>query len=166
MENNFRYFSKDVAEELKITTSTLRRWSILLEKEGYIFQKNDKEQRIYYERDFKAFRELKKLLSNSVSVTDAIKAITSRDFERENNEKTLSVYSKKICLSKRELEEIIKKAVIEEREVLLQKLEEKIEETFSKQLEKTFEEKQKLLVTTQNESQKLSWWNKLFKKYS
>lgn len=166
MENNFGYFSKDVAEELKITTSTLRRWSILLEKEGYIFQKNDKEQRIYYERDFKAFRELKKLLSNSVSVTDAIKAITSRDFERENNEKTLSVYSKKICLSKRELEEIIKKAVIEEREVLLQKLEEKIEETFSKQLEKTFEEKQKLLVTTQNESQNLSWWNKLFKKYS
>lgn len=166
MENNFGYFSKDVAEELKITTSTLRRWSILLEKEGYIFQKNDKEQRIYYERDFKAFRELKKLLSNSVSVIDAIKVITSRDFKRENNEKTLSVYSEKICLSKRELEEIIKKAVIEEREVLLQKLDEKIEETLSKQLQKTFEEKQKLLVTTQNESQNLSWWNKLFKKYS
>lgn len=166
MENNFGYFSKDVAEELKITTSTLRRWSILLEKEGYIFQKNDKEQRIYYERDFKAFRELKKLLSNSVSVIDAIKVITSRDFKRENNEKTLSVYSKKICLSKRELEEIIKKAVIEEREVLLQKLDEKIEETLSKQLQKTFEEKQKLLVNTQNESQNLSWWNKLFKKYS
>lgn len=164
MENNFGYFSKNVAEELKITTSTLRRWSILLEKEGYIFQKNEKEQRIYYERDFKALRELKKLISNSIPVIDAIKVITSQHFYRENNKKTLSVYSENICLSKRELEEIIKKAMAEEREILLQKLEEKIDITLSKQLQKTFEEKQRLLVNTQNESQNLSWWSKLFKK--
>lgn len=164
MENNFGYFSKNVAEELKITTSTLRRWSILLEKEGYIFQKNEKEQRIYYERDFKALRELKKLISNSIPVIDAIKVITSQYFYRENNKKTLSVYSENICLSKRELEEIIKKAMAEEREILLQKLEEKIDITLSKQLQKTFEEKQRLLVNTQNESQNLSWWSKLFKK--
>ena len=60
MENEFGYFSKDVAIELEITTSTLRRWSIELEKEGYSFHRNEKDQRIYYERDFKAFRELKK----------------------------------------------------------------------------------------------------------
>ena len=103
MENEFGYFSKDVAIELEITTSTLRRWSIELEKEGYKFHRNEKEQRIYYERDFKAFRELKKLMSNSVPISDAIKAIASRDFEGENADRTPSVYSDMVRLSKREL---------------------------------------------------------------
>lgn len=57
----FGYFAKDVAVDIEITTSTLRRWSNELEKEGYTFQRNVKDQRIYYERDFKAFRELKKM---------------------------------------------------------------------------------------------------------
>lgn len=49
---SFGYFSKDVALELKITTSSLRRWSFELEKLGYNFERNEKEQRIYYERRF------------------------------------------------------------------------------------------------------------------
>jgi len=39
------------------------------------FERNEKERRIYYERDFKVFRELKKLLSNSVPLVDSIKAV-------------------------------------------------------------------------------------------
>lgn len=170
MENEFGYFSKDVAHELEITTSTLRRWSILLEKEGYTFHKNEKEQRIYYERDFKAFRELKKLLANSVPVTDAIKAIASRNFDSENAEQTPSVYSEMIRLSKRELEEIVKKTIEEEREVLLEALDKKMSETIemrdrmlTQQLRKTFEESQKLIAVTQSE-EKTSWWKKLFKR--
>ncbi|MEF3225947.1 MerR family transcriptional regulator, partial [Campylobacter jejuni] len=89
MENgSFGYFAKDVASDLEVTTSTLRRWSIELEKLGYQFERNDKEQRIYYERDFKAFRELKKLLSNSVPFVDAIKAVVSMDLENKNASKT------------------------------------------------------------------------------
>jgi DNA-binding transcriptional MerR regulator len=172
MENEFGYFSKDVAHELEITTSTLRRWSILLEKEGYVFHKNEKEQRIYYERDFKVFRELKKLLSNSVPVADAIKAVASRDFESENAEQTPSVYSEMIRLSKRELEGIVKKAIEDEREILLDALDKKMSETIemrdrmlTQQLRKTFEESQKLIAATQSE-EKISWWKKLFKRSS
>lgn len=172
MENEFGYFSKDVAHELEITTSTLRRWSILLEKEGYVFYKNEKEQRIYYERDFKVFRELKKLLSNSVPVADAIKAVASRDFESENAEQTPSVYSEMIRLSKRELEGIVKKAIEDEREILLDALDKKMSETIemrdrmlTQQLRKTFEESQKLIAATQSE-EKISWWKKLFKRSS
>ncbi|MEF3225897.1 MerR family transcriptional regulator, partial [Campylobacter jejuni] len=89
MENgSFGYFAKDVASDLEVTTSTLRRWSIELEKSGYQFERNDKDQRIYYERDFKAFRELKKLLSNSVPFVDAIKAVVSMDLENKNASKT------------------------------------------------------------------------------
>lgn len=45
--NEFGYFSKYVAMELRVTTSTLRRWSIELEKCGYNIERNEKEQRIY-----------------------------------------------------------------------------------------------------------------------
>lgn len=170
MENEFGYFSKDVAIELEITTSTLRRWSIELEKEGYHFNRNEKEQRIYYERDFKAFRELKKLLSNSVPFTDAIKAIASTDFENKNAGQTPSVYSDMIRLSKRELQEIIKSAIEEEREILLDEIQKKMNETIemrdrllTQQLKKSLEENKKLIAVTQEEKNK-SWWSKLFKK--
>ncbi len=170
MENEFGYFSKDVAIELEITTSTLRRWSIELEKHGYYFHRNEKEQRIYYERDFKAFRELKKLIANSVSFLDAVKAVAIRDFEKENAEQTPSVYSEMIRLSKRELEEVVKKAIQDERDVLLDALEKKMSETIemrdrmlTQQLRKTLEESQKLIAATKSE-EKLSWLSKFFKK--
>ncbi|WP_446728249.1 hypothetical protein [Peribacillus sp. TH16] len=52
-----------------------------LEKLGYTFDRNEKEQRIYQERDFKALRELKKLLANNISFVDAIKAVVSMGLE-------------------------------------------------------------------------------------
>jgi DNA-binding transcriptional MerR regulator len=129
-DNNFGYFAKDVASDLQITTSTLRRWSIELEKIGYTFKRNEKEQRIYFERDFKAFRELKKLLSNSVAFTDAIKAVVSMDLEGKNAQLTPSVFDDNIRLSKRELTDLIhdtvKKAVEEEREVMFKAFEHKM----------------------------------------
>ncbi|OVE46062.1 DNA-binding protein, partial [Bacillus badius] len=50
------YFAKETALELGITASTLRRWSIELEKAGYLFERNDKGQRIYFERDFQSLK--------------------------------------------------------------------------------------------------------------
>lgn len=108
--NHFGYFTKDEAFELEVTTSTLRRWSIELEKSGYVFERNEKEQRIYYERDFKAFRELKQLLAHSASLADAIKAVVAMDIENKNAVKSPSVYTNEIRLSKRELEEIVQTA--------------------------------------------------------
>lgn len=177
MENEFGYFSKDVAIELNITTSTLRRWSIELEKEGYNFHRNEKEQRIYYERDFKAFRELKKFLSNSVPFTDAIKAIALRNFEGENAERTPSVYPEIVRLSKHELHEIVhvavKKAIEEERETMFQAFENKMNDVVEKrdriitqQMKQTLEKKHEqhlLEIAATQEGKKLSWWSKLFK---
>ena len=176
MENEFGYFSKDVAIELDITTSTLRRWSIELEKEGYSFQRNEKDQRIYYERDFKAFRELKKLIANSVPVIDAIKAIVSRDFEGENEERTPSVYSEMIRLSKRELQEIVhiavKEAIEEEREAMFLAFENKLNDIVEKrdriitqQMKRSLEEQreQYLLEVAATQQEKSSLWSKLFK---
>ena len=173
MENtsNFGYFAKDVASELQITTSSLRRWSIELEKSGYSFERNEKDQRIYYERDFKAFRELKKLLSSSVSFIDAIKAVVSMDLENKNASKTPSVYTGEIRLSKSELHEIVhhavKEAIQEEREVMYQAFENKMtnlieqrDRILTQQLQNSLEEK-RLEIAASKEKQ--SWWRRILK---
>ncbi|ARJ37750.1 DNA-binding protein [Sporosarcina ureae] len=171
MENGFGYFSKDVAIELEITTSTLGRWSIELEKQGYTFQRNKKEQRIYYERDFKAFRELKKLLANSVPFVDSINAVVTRDILNENAQNMPSVYSETMRLSKREVEDIVKKAIEDEREILLDALEKRMSDTIemrdrllTQQLRATIDENQKQLTAASHPSEKNSWWQRLFKK--
>ncbi|MEB6551126.1 DNA-binding protein [Heyndrickxia sporothermodurans] len=169
--NQFGYFAKDVAAELEITTSTLRRWSIELEKAGYIFERNKKEQRIYYERDFKAFRELKKLLTNSVAFVDAIKAVVSMDLEDKNASITPSVHKEELRLSKSELEELIhrtvKKAIEEEREAMFRAFETKMNDVVEKrdrlitqQLNRSLEERRLEIAAAQE--QKKSWWKRLF----
>lgn len=174
--NNFGYFAKDVAAELELTTSTLRRWSIELEKAGYSFERNEKEQRIYYERDFKAFRELKKLLSNSVFFIDAIKAVVSTDLDNKNALKTPSVFTDEVRLSKQELHDLVHKAVKdaieEEREAMFDAFEHKMNDVVEKrdrfitqQLHQSLEEKRLEIAATKEENEETkSWWKKLFGK--
>lgn len=171
----FGYFAKDLAIELEITTSSLRRWSLEFEKEGYEFERNDKNQRIYYERDFKAFRELKRLLSNSVPFKDAIKAVVSM---RMNAQKAPSVYVENediVRLSKRELEEIIqtsvKKAIEDEREAMFRAFEVKLNNVIeqrdrylTQELHRSLEEK-KLEIAAAKEQEieeKKPWWKSIF----
>lgn len=169
MENEFGYYSKDVALELDITTSTLRRWSIELEKEGYKFHRNEKEQRIYFERDFKAFREFKKLTSNSVPLSDAIKAVVAMDFEKKNGELTPSVQTDVIRLTKRELQSIIKSALEEERDQFIEIMQEKWNDSLEKrdrllmqQLKHSMEQRQQQIEMEKEQNKKV-WW-KIFSK--
>lgn len=166
METEFGYFAKDVALELEITTSTLRRWSIALEKNGYIFERNEKEQRVYYQRDFRALRELKLLLSKSMSFDNTIKVIVAMDFEGMNSQKSLSVHNEMLRLSKCELETIIKTALEQEREIILTAIDEKLNNEIEQrdrqlinQLKKTMEQKQ---LESQEQQKKKGFWSKLF----
>ena len=168
MENteSYGYFAKDVALNLDITTSTLRRWSIELEKLNYTFERNNKDQRIYYERDFKAFRELKKLLANDVPLADALKAVVSMDLDTKNAVQTPSVYKDEIRVSKSELEDLIhksvKQAVEEEREAMLKAFELKINDVVEQrdrvlttQLQNALEERRLEIAAATEEKR---WW--------
>ena len=53
-------FAKELALNLDINTNTLRRWAIELEEQGYEFSRNDKNQRIYYQRDILALSDFQK----------------------------------------------------------------------------------------------------------
>lgn len=137
----YGFFAKEVALKLDIKPSTLRQWALALEEEGYEFQRNDKEQRIYYDRDITMFFELKKLIEKKRSRQDAINAIAKLYKDRENAERTLSVIEEEPVhntFSKEDMQVLINEAVERaylkgkedgkhESQMLVKKLDERLE---------------------------------------
>ncbi|WP_370507454.1 DUF3967 domain-containing protein [Priestia megaterium] len=182
--SEYGYFAKDVAADLEVTTSTLRRWSIELEKAGYKFERNEKDQRIYYDRDFKAFRELKKLISNSVVLIDAINAVVSMDVEGLNASQTPSVYREETRLTRQFLEEILDEKInqaiqqafeegrqqghkeIKEMIKKIEKRSEERDENLMSVIRSIREEKEevKQLIAASQEQAKKTFWQRLFSK--
>ncbi|MGN4931942.1 MerR family transcriptional regulator [Bacillus cereus group sp. MYBK14-1] len=85
----YGYFAQEVAKQLDINTNTLRRWSIELEKMEYIFERNERNQRIYYENDIDILKQMKEYLNQNWKLEEA--ATRSIDIVEENVRKTDSV---------------------------------------------------------------------------
>lgn len=51
------YSPGELAQLLKVKESTLRKYSLVLQKEGYNFYKNDKGHRAYFDKDVIVFRK-------------------------------------------------------------------------------------------------------------
>lgn len=60
--NEFGYFAKTVADQLGTKSNTLGTWARELERCGIEFEKNEKAQRIYSDKDVRAFAKMKELL--------------------------------------------------------------------------------------------------------
>ena len=180
--SEYGYFAKNVATNLEVTTSTLRRWSIELEKAGYTFERNNKDQRIYYQHDINAFKRLKELVNEGTTLIDAINVVTSMDSEVVDIQKTPSVHQTETRLTAQHLEEIldrkINKAVQEAyeygrkqgQEEILKQIE-KIEQRSKERDEKLMsmvraiqEEKEEVrqLIAASKEKEKKSLWKRLF----
>ncbi|MDR4144988.1 DUF3967 domain-containing protein [Bacillus paranthracis] len=72
------YSPGDVAEQLGIQSSTLRKYADVLEKEGYTFLKNDRGHRKYRESDVIVFRKLITLKSDTdMTLESATKQVVS-----------------------------------------------------------------------------------------
>ena len=178
--NEYGFFSKDVALKLDINASTLRQWCLAMEKEGYEFHRNDKEQRIYYERDINLLFELKNLIEKTRNRDDAIKTVVSRQKTVDNTEKMLSVNENEhdnITVSKSDLEELIQasveKAIEKEREAMFKAFEMKLNNTIEQRDRKLMEslresqEERKVLLqlaTPQEEEKKKGFFARLFSK--
>lgn len=59
------YTTKEIADTLEIGDSTLRKWCASLEKNGYIFTKNDQNYRLFVEHDIILLRQFKKLVKEA-----------------------------------------------------------------------------------------------------
>ncbi|WP_460272074.1 DUF3967 domain-containing protein [Bacillus sp. NEAU-Y102] len=72
------YSPGDVAEQLDIQSSTLRKYADVLEKEGYTFIKNERGHRKYRESDVMVFRKVINLKNDTeMTLENATKQIVS-----------------------------------------------------------------------------------------
>lgn len=74
----FGYFAKTVSERLGIAKDTLRSWSLKLEGDGVKFERNARGQRIYYEKDIRAFKNMKELLDLQQPLNNVSKTIADK----------------------------------------------------------------------------------------
>lgn len=88
------YWSKDIAMQLEISTSTLRKWSLSLEREGYTFIRDENERRAYVFSDLDVFKQIQKLINNGNSVEDASKSVAVRYLSDSKERITLAVRPK------------------------------------------------------------------------
>lgn len=182
--DEFGSYAREVAALLDINTNTLRRWAIELEKEGYIFERNDKDQRIYYKRDILALKYLKQLSSEKGPISNAFKKVADQHTRNRTLEETLGVHgnqgnnqgqnSVQISITKEELQSLIEqsveKAVEKEREAMFKAFEAKMDSVIEsrdrhlvQQLNQSLEQK-KLEIASAAEEEKKGFWAKLFNK--
>ena len=78
------YWSREVAELLGISDSTLRRYSLILEQNGYRFLRDDNNRRAFLERDVIALRKFQEMAKSSdMTLEDAALAVISAIKEAE-----------------------------------------------------------------------------------
>lgn len=172
--NEFGAFAKEVAIHLEINVNTLRRWSLELEKAGYNFTRNEKEQRIYYKRDLVVLTDFQRLLGKTQSLENTAKAVVSKVKEENNAEKMLSVFVEEednIVFKKEELEALIQKTADESAKrtanILFEKFNDSIERRdreFMLQIKQQQEMKQQQLLELAMSKEKTSFFSRLFKK--
>ena len=72
------YWTKEVAEMLKIATPTVRKYCNLMESNGYVFLRNAYNQRAFLQRDIIVLKKIQELIKQKdISVEQAIKTIVS-----------------------------------------------------------------------------------------
>lgn len=169
-ETHRTYWAKDIADLLEITTSNLRRWSIDLENEGYRFYRDEHNRRAYFEKDIMPLRKLKEFLANNMSKNDAIKAVKSMFPQENNGALTIPVNDDTMRISKRELQEIVKEAIEEEREMMFRAFEAKMNDVVEKrdriltlELNRSLEEKRLEIAAAKEIEPSKSWWQKFWK---
>ncbi|MGG0309552.1 DUF3967 domain-containing protein [Priestia megaterium] len=63
-ENERAYWNHEVAEQLNIGTSTLRKWCLELEENEYVFTKGEQESRAFLKRDIDVLMHMKNEIRN------------------------------------------------------------------------------------------------------
>lgn len=173
----YGFFSKEVALKLDINASTLRQWCLSIEEEGYTFNRNEKSQRIFYERDINLLFEIKARIQKTRDRDNAIKSVVSRFLLENNAQNTLSVHEEKrdnitsVDLQKLmkhiERQEQFNKELLERLDKQQQYIDERLNERDQTLMQsiREIQETNKQLAAAEEEKKKVKgFWGNLFKK--
>lgn len=146
------YWAAEVAEKLKMNTSTLRNWTNALEKANYQFIKDEKGRRAFLDKDVENLKLLQKNLKNNMSMKDAVLSVISRV---EGEVRTGSVHEKERPLLRPLSADTVEKIVNEALEKQQKEFEEKMEnqnKDFEEMMNKKLTEQAEFLLTKLTET--------------
>lgn len=161
------YWSREMADLLKIGDSTLRKWCRVLEAQGYRFIRDEQERRAFTDHDALALRYFKELTQDKgVALDSAAKAVTER-FNRgaaqsvapsatQPTERYEGAMQELLAHVKRQEE--FNKALLQELAVQRQYIEESLnrrDELLMRQLRESLEVRKELAAAGE---QKRKWW--------
>lgn len=151
------YWNHEVAQRLNMGKSTLRRWCLELEKQGYVFSKGEQDSRAFLEQDVLILEKMKQLQSQGKKLEDAIKQALS-EHERVPLTPQSAPRSLDIDLKmereqlKKELLEEIKQELLSSEQRIFQKLDER--DQVLVQHIREIQETKKLMAAVQEKK----WW--------
>lgn len=158
-------FAKQVALNLDIKASTLRRWALELEKHGYQFARNEKDHRIYYEHDLVVLKDFQHTININNDTEGTAKLVVARFNERKNAQQALYVQeenSNQIALTQEDLANIINQTAEQTANAMMRKFADSVEQRdrqLMASLKFSLEQRQLELGAS-----KVSWYKKLFGK--
>lgn len=82
MNQERSFWSREVSEQLKIGSSTLRKWCGILEQHGYTFARDDQERRAFTDHDLDALRHFKELTQDKGMALDNAAQLIVEHFKR------------------------------------------------------------------------------------
>ncbi|MGX9161975.1 hypothetical protein [Priestia megaterium] len=182
MDKNLGLFAKQAAEQIGTNPHTLRRWAIELEKEGYVFSRNNKGKdghRIFYEPDIQALTIFRDLISQlqdyeqvakltvarvGEGVIDKLTSIVNEENDLEQpvtvtfTEQELKQYTERI------IEETSKRVASETANAVYNRMENLLENRDRELLTKMNEsmEQRRLEVAAAREQNSAGFWGRIF----
>lgn len=178
--NESAYWSKEVSDILQISDSTLRKWCLSLEKNGYEFIRGSNNSRAFIERDVLLLRRMKELVQNrGITVENASNLVIA---STSDDERTTAVQGTNDLTVPFHHDELLKQLL--ERQERLENMNQQLLEKLDEQhryIDKRMEERDRILMESlrqsqeerkvilqiaaaQEEEKKKSFWSKFFGK--
>jgi DNA-binding transcriptional MerR regulator len=103
----FGYFAAEVCKDLNLNSNTLRKWSLALEDAQYKFERNPRNQRIYYEKDIALLKRMKNLMADgSRTLEDTVQTLINEQDNAEITHSVLVTENSKVTVKERYQEDI------------------------------------------------------------
>ena len=149
-QNERAYWTKEVADQLQMGHSTLRKYCLCLEEHGYHFTKGQRGVRAFLERDIEVLAKMKEVLNETGTTLEEAVSIALEEQENEPLHVALSPeqpsaerenYRLHVATSFQIAEQLLEQQKEELLQIVRQELREEIRETLTQQ-EKTRLEQQ------------------------
>ena len=182
-DNKRIYVPKDIALLLEVKESTLRKYFQTLEAHGYIFLKNDRGHRAFFDKDVVALRQYVDLVQKSkMSMDSAAKVVLAIDSsddlshsDNDNNKNLTIMNDKDVAITndndhdkdyvtKEELRDIIEgltKTIQQQNEYLNKRLEER-DRTLMATLREIQDTKKQIAMSSEQKNGTWQWLRRMF----